>query len=91
MPGVSRVGVDSAGAIITGSLDPTVHVNGSPIVVQGATVTPHLPGPPHSPAPPVMLGCSGTVFAGGIGVCRAGDSASCGHPATGSGNVFAGG
>lgn len=88
MPGVSRVGVDTAGGTITGALVSTVSVNGAPIVVQGATVASHG-DPPHSPAP-VMVGCSATVFAGGIGVCRAGDLASCGHAATGSSDVFAG-
>lgn len=89
MPGISRVGVDSAGGTIVGNLAPTVFVNGAPIVVQGAAVTPHGL-PPHSPQP-VMVGHSSTVFACGIPVCRQGDAASCGHPATGSGNVFAGG
>lgn len=89
MPGVSRVGVDTAGATIVGVLAPTVCVNGSNIVCQGAAVTPHLPGPPHSTSP-VMVGASGTVYAGGIAVCRQGDAASCGHTATGSGDVFAG-
>lgn len=90
MPGISRVGVDSAGGTIVGNLAPTVFVNGAPIVVQGAAVTPHPPFPPHT-ASPVMVGHSSTVFACGIPVCRQGDAASCGHPATGSGDVFAGG
>jgi hypothetical protein len=37
-----------------------------------------------------MEGCSTTVFANNIGVVRAGDAATCGHPATGSDNVFSG-
>jgi uncharacterized Zn-binding protein involved in type VI secretion len=36
-----------------------------------------------------MVGGSGNVFANGISVSRAGDPASCGHPASGSGNVIA--
>lgn len=88
MPGVSRVGVDSAGGLIVGNLAPTVFVNGAPVAVQGAAVQSHPPIPPHVGAP-VMVGCSGTVFAHSIGVCRLGDAASCGHPATGSGDVFA--
>lgn len=87
MPGISRVGVDAAGGLIVGNLAPTVFVNNAPIVVQGAAVTPHGNGP-H--AGPVMVGCSSTVFAHNIGVCRQGDAASCGHPATGSSDVFAG-
>ena len=89
MPGISRVGVDTAGGTIVGNLAPTVFVNGAPIVVKGADVEPHGL-PPHSPQP-VMVGHSATVFACGIPVRRQGDEASCGHPATGSGNVFAGG
>lgn len=88
MPGISRVGVDVAGGTIVGNLALTVFVNGAPIVVQGAVVEPHG-DPPHSPVP-VMVGASSTVFAHGIPVVRQGDVASCGHPASGSGNVFAG-
>lgn len=88
MPGISRVGVDTAGGTIVGNLAPTVFVNGAPIAVQGAAVAGHGE-PPHSA--PVMVGHSATVFACGIPVCRQGDEASCGHPATGSTNVFAGG
>lgn len=87
MAGVSRVGVDAAGGIITGALVPTVLVNGSPIVVAGAAVAGHG-NPPH--AAPVMVGGSGTVKAGGIPVIRAGDTATCGHAASGSGSVLAG-
>lgn len=89
MPGVSRVGVDAAGGTIVGNLAPTVFVNGAPVVVLGAAVEPHAPFvPPH--LAPVMVGSSGTVFASGIAVCRAGDAASCGHAASGAGDVFAG-
>lgn len=90
MPGVSRVTIDTAGGTIVGALVPSVNVNGVPIAVIGAAVTPHPPVPPHTTAPAMAEG-SGTVFAGGIPVCRAGDAASCGHAATGSGDVFAGG
>lgn len=89
MPGISRVGVDAAGGTIVGNLAPTVFVNGAPIVVKGADVEPHPPFPPHSSSP-IMVGCSSTVFAHGIPVVRQGDAASCGHPASGSGDVFAG-
>lgn len=87
MPGVSRVGVDAAGGTIVGDLAPTVFVDGSPIVVKGAQVAGHGNGP-H--AGPVMSGASGTVFANGIAVVRSGDNATCGHTASGSGDVFAG-
>jgi hypothetical protein len=38
-----------------------------------------------------MVGSLGSVRANGIEICRAGDSADCGHTASGSGNVNAGG
>lgn len=88
MPGISRVGVDTAGGTITGALVPSVTVNGAPIAVVGASVSPHGRSP-HNSA--VMVSGSGSVTAGGISVCRAGDLASCGHKASGSSNVSAGG
>lgn len=87
MPGMSRVGTDSAGGTILGGGQSSVYCNGSLVAVIGDSVSGHGPGP-H--AGPVMVGGSDTVFAGGIGVCRAGDAASCGHTASGSSNVFAG-
>jgi len=86
MPGISRVGKDAAGGTIVGALAPTVIVNNSPIAVKGAPVSGHGRG---SHSGPVMVGSSGNVFANNIPVCRAGDAASCGHPASGSGNVIA--
>ena len=88
MPGVSRVGADSACGLIVGDLAPTVRVNGNPIAVKGAIIVAHGL-PPHSPTP-VMVGSSTTVFAQGVAVCRSGDGASCGHAASGSSNVNAG-
>jgi uncharacterized Zn-binding protein involved in type VI secretion len=87
MPGISRVGVDAAGGKIVGNLAPTVYVNNAPVVVKGATVEGHGRSP-HSG--PVMDKSSGTVRANNIEICRAGDAASCGHAATGSGDVNAG-
>jgi uncharacterized Zn-binding protein involved in type VI secretion len=87
MPGVSRVGVDSAGGIITGPGVPSVIVNGSPVSVIGDSVAGHGTGP-H--AGPTMVAGSGSVIAGGKGVVRAGDAASCGDTASGSSNVIAG-
>ncbi len=86
MAGVSRVMVDTAGGLISGSLAAGVFVNGSPIAVKGAAVLPHGSG---AHAAPVMVGGSSKVYARGIGVCRQGDNASCGHTATGSSTVFA--
>lgn len=87
MPGVSRVAVDTAGGIIAEALAPSVRVNGAPVAVLGCAVAPHGAG---AHAGPVMAAASGTVFAEGIAICRAGDAASCGHLASGSGNVNAG-
>lgn len=87
MAGVSRVGQDTAGGKIVGALQTTVFANGKLVAVKGAAIIPHGGGP-H--AAPVTKAASSTVKAGGIPVVRAGDAASCGHPATGSGNVSAG-
>lgn len=88
MPGVSRINQDAAGGLIVGNLAPTVIINGTPVAVIGAAVQGHGPAP-H--AAPVMAEGSGSVFAHGIPVCRLGDAATCGHTASGSGDVFAGG
>lgn len=87
MPGVSRVGVDSAGGTIVGVLAPTVYVNGARVTCLNASVSGHGM-PPHDA--PVMAQSSGTVYAAGIPICRQGDAATCGHPATGSTDTFAG-
>lgn len=87
MPGISRVGVDRAGGLVTGNLAPTVFVNGSPIVVIGAEVQPHGRG---THGGPTMAEGSVDVFANGIGICRTGDLATCGHAISGSDNVLTG-
>ncbi|MBV6447284.1 PAAR domain-containing protein [Nitrosomonas sp.] len=87
MPGVARVDQDVAGGLIIGVLAPSVFVNSRNIAVLGAQVQGHASGPHASP---VMAESSVTVFANGIGVCKVGDQASCGHPTNGSNNVFAG-
>ena len=84
MPGAARQGQDSAGGtIVAGS--PNVTVNNSPVARIGDAVAGHGRGP-HSG--PTMAAGSGNVFANNIAVSRAGDPATCGHPATGSGNVI---
>ena len=86
MPGIARVGVDTAGGTIQGGGQSTVFVNGSLAAVIGDSVASHglfL----HATA--TMVEGSQTVFINGIGVCREGDAASCGHTATGSATVFA--
>ncbi len=87
MPGIARVGQDSAGGMILNGGNGSVFANGTIVAVRGSGVSGHGSSP-HSG--PIMVCASGTVFASGINVCRAGDCASCGHVATGSGNVFAG-
>ena len=67
MPGVSRVGVDSAGGTITGPGVPSVVVNGAAASVKGDAVAPHGDNP-HASA--TMVGSSSTVIAGGKGVVR---------------------
>ena len=86
MAGIARATQDTAGGIITGVLAPTVFVNGKPVACKGATVAGHGLAPHSSPT---MDGASSKVYANGIAVCRAGDAATCGHTATGSGTVNA--
>lgn len=87
MPGVARIGLDSAGGTHIGGGSGNVYVNGLPVQTLNGQVAGHGK---HEHSGPNMVTASATVYAGGIGVCRAGDVASCGHTSTGSGNVFAG-
>jgi len=80
MPGISLVGVDSAGGTILGGGQTLVKVNGTPIAVVGDAVAPHGKSPHRSAK---MVSGSAIMKINGIPVCRAGDSASCGHTATG--------
>lgn len=88
MPGIARVGLDTAGGTILGGNQSTVYVNGALAAVIGDDVSPHGDIPHDSPT---MVEGSSTVFINKIGVCREGDAASCGHTATGSSDTFAGG
>lgn len=86
MPGVTRKTVDAAGGqIVEGS--PDVSVNDQPAVTVGDTVERHGRGAHRSSK---MSAGSATVFVNGKPLCREGDSASCGHPASGSSDVSAG-
>lgn len=88
MQGFCRCGVDTAGGIITGSLqNGTVFVNGAIASVNGDPVAPHGVAPHSSP---VMVAGSNNVFINGISICNKDDLATCGHSATGSSNVFVG-
>ena len=86
MPGIARVGVDTAGGTILGGGQSTVFVNGSLAAVIGDAVQGHGPGPHGGPS---MAEGSSDVFAENIGVCREGDAATCGDVATGSSDTFA--
>lgn len=88
MSGVCRIGIDTAGGVILGTLqDGTVYANGYNISVNADPVQGHGVGP-H--AGPTMIANSNNVFINGIMVCKEGNLATCGHPATGSPNVFIG-
>lgn len=88
MPGITRINTDAAGGTITGMVqDGTVFANGQPVSVHGDPVAPHGVAP-H--AAPTMIAGSNNVFINGIAVCNAGDLATCGHAASGSGDVFVG-
>ena len=86
MPGIARVGLDTAGGTILGGGQSTVYVNNRLAAVIGDAVAGHGIGV-H--AGPTMEEGSSDVFAENIGVCRAGDAASCGDVATGSSDTLA--
>jgi uncharacterized Zn-binding protein involved in type VI secretion len=88
MPGASRKGIDSAGALISGGSS-DVLIEGYGAVRKLDSVTPHDSGDHDNN--PFMVGCSSTVFINGRGAVRAGDLASCGHSASGSQTVIIGG
>ena len=88
MTGVARTAQDRTGGLIIGVLAPNVYVENTPIVVQGAQITPY--GDDCKAAPITGTGSS-TVFANGLPVNRAGDTDICGTPISpGAGSVFAG-
>ena len=89
MPGVSRDNDTAVGDLIASQS--TVFANSNAIIIDGDGVAPHVPCPVvpvHCAA--TMSAGSNNVFIGGTAVVNAGDSASCGHTSTGSGNVFVG-
>jgi len=88
MPGIARASMDSAGGLINTGANTSVRVNGAFAAVYSCRVSGHGDSPHSNPS---MVGSSTSVRIGGIGVCRIGDRASCGHSANGSGNVSAGG
>ncbi len=81
MPGISRIGTDSAGGTLLGGGQSFARVQGALWAVQGDAVAGHGTSV-H--AGPVMAQGSPFVRINGIPACRAGHAASCGHTATGS-------
>lgn len=87
MPQLTRVTANSAGGPIQGPGASTVFCEGQKVSLLQDKVAPHGK-PPHASS--IMVGSSSTVFANGKPVVRAGDNASCGHPANGASTTFAG-
>lgn len=87
MPGISRVGLDTAGGLILGGGQSKVYLEGYLIAVFNDNVASHGSGS-HSSAK-INTGSS-KFFINNKAVCRAGDSATCGHLATGSSKGFSG-
>ena len=84
MAGVSLVTVHRAGGTIAGGVQGWFRVDGSPQSVVGDAVQ------SHPPCPSVRSHCAATMATGstlqridGVPICRAGDTASCGHAADG--------
>lgn len=89
MPGVSRDNDTAVGDLIPSQS--TVYANNNKIIVDGDSVASHLPCPvPAIHCAATMTAGSNKVFIGGTAVVNAGDSATCGHKSTGSGNVNVG-
>jgi len=87
MPGISRDN-DSAGGDLIPSQS-SVYANNEEVIVNGDGVAPHAPLiPPHISAS--MVAGSNKVFVENKAVVNAGDSATCGHAASGSSDVFVG-
>lgn len=84
MPGIARQNQDAAGGTIVGGSG-NVFANNTGVARIGDSVVAHGKG---AHAGPVMVAGSENVFANNIPVSRAGDPASCGHSASGSGNVI---
>lgn len=87
MPGplAARVGVDQVGTgLITGGGQSFVRIQGALWTVLGDAVADHGSSQHNSAN---MDEASTLVRINGIGVCRAGDGATCTHVATGSGHV----
>ena len=96
MPAVQRNGDANAGGGVAQGGEPSVRVNGIPVMTPGQSVTPHPPYPrkgrnEHNNGGQVTAGGISSVRAGGNPIVVTGDADTCGHPrAGGSGDVRAG-
>lgn len=81
MSGITRVGLDTAGGVILGGGQGFVAVEGAPVAVLGDPVAGH--GKDEHAGPVLAEGVAWMTI-DGVPVVRAGNAASCGHPATGS-------
>ena len=84
MPGIVRKGQDAAGGVLVQGSG-NVFANNKAVVRLGDLIASHGIAPHTSP---VMASASNNVFTNNIPTCRRGDIGSCGHPSSGSGNVF---
>lgn len=84
----------SATALIQGSLQTKVTINGNPVAVQGDAIAPHTikAGDACVPHPGAVINAgSSKVSINGNPVARIGDSADAGSIISGSSSVFVGG
>jgi len=84
--GICRDAEDAAGGALI-KTQSTVKANGYDVIVHEDPVTPHGAGLHGGPT--MVAGCN-NVYIGNILVCNAEDLATCGHAASGSGNVYVG-
>lgn len=81
MPGICLGGLDTAGGVVSAT-QAVVSADGAPVVTVGSPVADHGKSP-HKGV--TMVSGSSVMSIDGVPVCRAGDSASCGHVASGQG------
>ena len=77
---VLRVGIDTAGGLITGVISHKTTVGGAPVACVGASDASHGTGV-HANA--TMASGSSKTTAAGAPICGAGDPATCGHVGSG--------
>ena len=80
--------LDTAGGDLIASSSST-KFNNQKVVLNGDDVAPHGLAP-HGPAPPTISASQSTFIVEDKAVVQAGDTASCGHTATGSTTVIIG-